>query len=111
MGIAIARGADDRAEDLIRDADAAMYRAKERGKGRYEIFDEAMRADAVARLETESALRRALERGELRLHYQPEVDIATRGDLRLRGAGALGAPARAGCWRRARSSRWPRRRG
>ena len=47
LGIAIARGADDRAEDLIRDADAAMYRAKERGKGRYEIFDEAMRADAV----------------------------------------------------------------
>jgi EAL domain-containing protein (putative c-di-GMP-specific phosphodiesterase class I) len=54
-----------------------MYRAKERGKGRYEIFDEAMRADAVARLETESALRRALERGELVLHYQPEVDIAS----------------------------------
>jgi diguanylate cyclase (GGDEF)-like protein/PAS domain S-box-containing protein len=77
VGIAIARGNDDRAEDLIRDADAAMYRAKERGKGRYEIFDEAMRADAVARLETESALRRAVERGELRLHYQPEVDLAT----------------------------------
>jgi diguanylate cyclase (GGDEF)-like protein/PAS domain S-box-containing protein len=80
LGIAIARGegaTDQRAEDLIRDADAAMYRAKERGKGRYEIFDEAMRADAVARLETESALRRALERGELRLHYQPEVDLAT----------------------------------
>jgi diguanylate cyclase (GGDEF)-like protein/PAS domain S-box-containing protein len=77
LGIAIARGPDDRAEDLIRDADAAMYRAKERGKGRYEIFDEAMRADAVVRLETESALRRALERGELRLHYQPEVELAT----------------------------------
>jgi diguanylate cyclase (GGDEF)-like protein/PAS domain S-box-containing protein len=81
VGIAIARGTDDRAEDLIRDADAAMYRAKERGKGRYEIFDEAMRADAVARLETESALRRALERGELLLHYQPEVDI-TSGEIR-----------------------------
>ena len=77
LGIAIARGADDRAEDLIRDADAAMYRAKERGKGRYEIFDEAMRADAMARLETESALRRALERAELRLHYQPEIDLGT----------------------------------
>jgi diguanylate cyclase (GGDEF)-like protein/PAS domain S-box-containing protein len=77
LGIAIARGPDDRAADLIRDADAAMYRAKERGKGRYEIFDEAMRADAVVRLETESALRRALERGELRLHYQPEIDVAT----------------------------------
>jgi diguanylate cyclase (GGDEF)-like protein/PAS domain S-box-containing protein len=76
LGIAIARGPDDRAEDLIRDADAAMYRAKDRGKGRYEIFDEAMRADAVARLETESALRRALERGELLLHYQPDVELA-----------------------------------
>jgi EAL domain-containing protein (putative c-di-GMP-specific phosphodiesterase class I) len=53
-----------------------MYRAKDRGKGRYEIFDEEMRADAVTRLETESALRRALERGELRLHFQPEVDLA-----------------------------------
>jgi EAL domain-containing protein (putative c-di-GMP-specific phosphodiesterase class I) len=81
VGIAIARGNEDRAENLIRDADAAMYRAKERGKGRYEIFDEAMRADAVARLETESALRRALDRGELQLHYQPEVDIAT-GEVR-----------------------------
>jgi diguanylate cyclase (GGDEF)-like protein len=86
VGIAIARGADDRAQDLIRDADAAMYRAKERGKGRYEIFDEAMRADAVARLETESALRRALERGELLLHYQPAVDLATGA---IRGLEAL----------------------
>jgi diguanylate cyclase (GGDEF)-like protein/PAS domain S-box-containing protein len=77
LGIAIARGADDRAEELIRDADAAMYRAKDRGKGRYEVFDEEMRADAVVRLETESALRRALERGELRLHYQPEIDLAS----------------------------------
>jgi diguanylate cyclase (GGDEF)-like protein/PAS domain S-box-containing protein len=75
VGIAIARGPSDIAEDLIRDADAAMYRAKDRGKGRYELFDEAMRADAVTRLETESALRRALERGELRLHFQPEVDL------------------------------------
>jgi diguanylate cyclase (GGDEF)-like protein/PAS domain S-box-containing protein len=77
LGIAVARGAGDIAENLIRDADAAMYRAKDRGKGRYEIFDEEMRADAVTRLETESELRRALERGELRLHYQPEVDLAT----------------------------------
>ncbi len=111
LGIAIARGADDRAEDLIRDADAAMYRAKERGKGRYEIFDEAMRADAVARLETESALRRALERGELRLHYQPAVELATRRDHRLRGARALGAPGARPARRRAPSSRSPRRPG
>jgi diguanylate cyclase (GGDEF)-like protein/PAS domain S-box-containing protein len=58
-------------EDLVRDADAAMYRAKERGRGRYELFDETMRSSAVVRLQTEADLRRALERGELELFYQP----------------------------------------
>jgi EAL domain-containing protein (putative c-di-GMP-specific phosphodiesterase class I) len=52
-----------------------MYRAKDAGKGRFEIFDDQMRAAVVARLHTESALRRALQRGELRLHYQPEIDV------------------------------------
>ena len=58
---------------LLRDADAAMYRAKERGKARWELFDERMRARARERLETESALHRALERNEFRLFYQPIV--------------------------------------
>jgi diguanylate cyclase (GGDEF)-like protein len=75
IGIAIARLGTETAEELIRDADAAMYRAKDAGKGRFEIFDDQMRADVVARLHTESALRRALQRGELRLHYQPEIDV------------------------------------
>jgi diguanylate cyclase (GGDEF)-like protein/PAS domain S-box-containing protein len=78
IGIAIARLGTETAEELIRDADAAMYRAKDAGKGRYEIFDDQMRADVVARLHTESALRRALERGELRLHYQPEIDVVAQ---------------------------------
>ncbi len=86
VGIAIAADAADASEDLIRDADSAMYRAKERGKGRYELFDEEMRADAAQRLQTESALRRALGRGELRLHYQPQVDLARR---RIAGFEAL----------------------
>jgi diguanylate cyclase (GGDEF)-like protein len=75
VGIAMADGVDARPESLIRDADAAMYRAKERGKSRYELFDEVMRARAVERLEVENALHRAIERGELRVHYQPLVDI------------------------------------
>jgi diguanylate cyclase (GGDEF)-like protein len=75
-GIALA-GAETRAEALIRDADAAMYRAKEKGRARYELFDEVMRARAVERLETENALHRAIERGEFRVHYQPAVDLET----------------------------------
>jgi diguanylate cyclase (GGDEF)-like protein/PAS domain S-box-containing protein len=74
VGIALAsEGAT--AEDLIRDADAAMYRAKDRGRARVEVFDEAMRADARERVATESALRRAIERDELRIHVQPVVRI------------------------------------
>jgi EAL domain-containing protein (putative c-di-GMP-specific phosphodiesterase class I) len=76
IGIALSAGPGSSPEALIRDADAAMYRAKERGKAR-EIFDEAMRARAIERLETENALHRAVERGELRVYYQPTVDLAS----------------------------------
>ena len=86
LGIVLARDASARPGALIRDADAAMYRAKENGKARFELFDDEMRAHAVARLTTENALHRALERGELSLYYQPEVDLRTR---RLRGVEAL----------------------
>ena len=75
IGIAVARGGEAPAA-LIRDADAAMYRAKERGRARYELFDELMRARAMSRLRLENDLRRALERGELRLDYQPIVSLA-----------------------------------
>jgi diguanylate cyclase (GGDEF)-like protein len=86
IGIALAGGPDDRAEDLLRDADAALYRAKDRGRARYELFDHPMRAGAVKRLTVEGELRRALDRGELRLHYQP---IVHTGDGRLSGVEAL----------------------
>jgi diguanylate cyclase (GGDEF)-like protein/PAS domain S-box-containing protein len=72
IGIALSRDGFEAAEDLIRDADSAMYRAKERGHA-YELFDEAMRQDARDRLALEAALRRGIDRGELRLHCQPMV--------------------------------------
>jgi diguanylate cyclase (GGDEF)-like protein len=65
------------AEDVLRDADVAMYRAKERGRARIEVFDETIRAQMLARIEMEHALRRAITAGELRLHYQPVVDAAS----------------------------------
>ena len=74
IGIALAEGGE-RAEDLVRDADAAMHRAKERGRARYELFDEAIRGRAISRLRVENDLRRALERDELTLDYQPLVSL------------------------------------
>jgi predicted signal transduction protein with EAL and GGDEF domain len=78
MGLAVAQVGDDvEPEVLIRDADTAMYRAKDNGRARCEIFDEAMRARASERLEVQVDLRLALDRGEIRPWYQPVVDIAT----------------------------------
>ena len=77
VGIAVSSAADDTASDLLRDADAAMYRAKREGRARSVLFAEAMRVEALTRLETEVELRRALTSGELLLHYQPVVDLAT----------------------------------
>ena len=71
IGIAFPDDTDADPETLIRDADAAMYRAKDRGRARWEVFDNAMRASAVDRLDIENALRRALDRRELRVFYQP----------------------------------------
>jgi predicted signal transduction protein with EAL and GGDEF domain len=75
IGIVLASGDDHDAEGLLRDVDIAMYRAKERGPGNWEIFDEALRNRALERVATERALRHALDTGELRLHYQPIVSL------------------------------------
>ena len=86
--VGIARGEIryEEAQDLLRDADIAMYRAKRRGRGSSEIFDTSMHALATTRLKMETELRRALERRELRLHYQPLVSLETR---RIAGMEAL----------------------
>ena len=86
IGIAVSAAGRESSESLLRDADAAMYRAKEGGRGRFEAFDETMRDLVATRLELESALRQGLVQGELRVHYQPIVDGDT---LEVRGFEAL----------------------
>ncbi len=73
-------------ETLRKKADMAMYRAKEAGRNTYRFFDEAMNSEAVEHLVIRNGLRRALERNELRLHYQPQIDLASG---RVIGAEAL----------------------
>jgi diguanylate cyclase (GGDEF)-like protein/PAS domain S-box-containing protein len=82
IGVAVARSSERQvnAELLIRDADAAMYRAKEGGRARCVLFDAEMRAGAMRRLEVERELRHALDRDELALFYQPVIDLRN-GDI------------------------------
>ncbi len=77
MGIALSTTPHDRAEDLLRDADIAMFRAKMLGKSRCEFFDEEMHTKAVEQLQLETELRRAVEGKEFLLHYQPIVLLET----------------------------------
>ena len=86
IGIALSSSGYDRPEDILRDADTAMYRAKENGKARYEVFDHAMHARAVSRLQLESDLRQAVEQKEFCVYYQPIVSLETG---RLAGFEAL----------------------
>src|SRR5215813_4477425 len=86
IGIALSSSGYDRADDILRDADIAMYRAKENGKARYEVFDHGMHARAVSRLQLESDLRQAIEQKEFCVYYQPIVSLQTG---RLAGFEAL----------------------
>jgi predicted signal transduction protein with EAL and GGDEF domain len=86
IGIALSATGYSTAEDILRDADTAMYRAKSLGKSRYEICDPAMHARAVSRLKLETDLRRAMDGEEFRVHYQPIVSLR---DFRIIGFEAL----------------------
>jgi diguanylate cyclase (GGDEF)-like protein/PAS domain S-box-containing protein len=77
IGIAQSNPVYEGPDEMLRDADTAMYHAKSLGKGRYEVFDAKMRANVMARLQLETDLRHALERGEFRNFYQPIVNLAS----------------------------------
>src|SRR5690606_18252848 len=80
IGIAVVERDYERPEDVLRDADTAMYRAKSAGKARHAIFDERLHSEALARLRLENDLRRAVEEGQFRLVYEPIVTTA-RGEV------------------------------
>jgi EAL domain-containing protein (putative c-di-GMP-specific phosphodiesterase class I) len=86
VGVATSRRAGDVPDDLLRDADIAMYMAKRRGKGRYEVYESGMSQSMVERLELLADLQHALEREEFALHYQPTIDLH---DGRMVGMEAL----------------------
>ena len=86
MGVTLSNAGYEEGEAMLRDADTAMYRAKAAGRGHFEIFDRTMHTQAVLQLALETDLRRALEREELVVHYQPIVNLE---DGRLAGFEAL----------------------
>ena len=77
IGVAMSFSRHDSAGDLLRNADIAMYRAKNKGKARYEVFDTKMSAAALSRLQLEIELRQAVKLGQLRLDYQPLMDLSS----------------------------------
>jgi diguanylate cyclase (GGDEF)-like protein/PAS domain S-box-containing protein len=77
IGIAVHTPEYERPEDLLRDADTAMYRAKTSGRACHVVFNRVMHRFVMARLQLETDLRRAVERRQLRVHYQPFVDLST----------------------------------
>ena len=85
VGITVAEGPET-PEDLLRDSDTALYRAKERGRDRAHVFDDRLRDRAVRRLSVEQQLRRALDKGDFEVHYQPVVRVD---DRRILGGEAL----------------------
>lgn len=77
IGVVLSEVSYERPEDLLRDAEIAMYRAKRAGKARVEVFDPAMHSSALRRLKMESDLRRGIENHELAVFYQPIISLQT----------------------------------
>ena len=92
------------ADELLRNADTAMYRAKANGRGGVAVFEPSMLAHQLARLELDAELREAIERGEFVLRYQPIVDLATGRHRRASRRSCAGTTRRAACWGRTTSS-------
>ena len=94
IGIAMGSSAYDRPEDVIHDADTAMYRAKAAGRARHEVFDQAMHARAMEQLRLEAELRRGLSHEEFCLLYQPIVDLRRRAPSGFEAFARWNHPAR-----------------
>ena len=77
IGIALSTTGHEKAGDMLRDADIAMYRAKAKGRARHQVFDQAMHEQALAKLRIETEMRQAIEQKEFLLHYQPIIDLNT----------------------------------
>jgi diguanylate cyclase (GGDEF)-like protein/PAS domain S-box-containing protein len=86
IGISLFPADGEDVDTLLKNADTAMYHAKEQGRNNYQFFTEAMNAQVAARLELENELREAVAKGQFELHYQPQIHA---GDGRLRGLEAL----------------------
>ena len=109
VGIAVGAREYDSPEAVLRDADTALYRAKALGKARYEVFDIEMRDRAVARLRLDTDLRRAIERREFQLYYQPIVSLERRHASKASRRCCAGRTGIAASSIRPTSSRSPRR--
>ncbi len=75
IGIALSTAGYNKAEDMLRDADIAMYRAKAKGKAQYQVFDQKMHKNAMTQLQLETEMRQGFERGEFCLYYQPIFNL------------------------------------
>ncbi len=78
MGIVLGAARYEQPDDILRDADIAMYRAKRLGRGRYEVFDPAMLEGVMSRMEMETDMRKALDNEEFVVHYQPILNLETQ---------------------------------
>ena len=85
------------AQDILQQADAAMFQAKNKGRSRVEVFDESLRAKSVARLEIYDDLRHSIDHNELAVHYQPIASVRDDADRGHGGAGPLEPSRPAAC--------------